>query len=72
MNWQPIETAPSNERVLLFFPWKRRIAVGCRRKNLYQSEPDWTSDDGEAMTLQFDTPTHWQPLPPAPSMSATQ
>lgn len=68
MGWQPIDTAPHETRVLLFFPWKGSIAIGCHRANLYQSTPDWTSDDGEALTLQLDTPTHWMPLPAPPQL----
>jgi hypothetical protein len=65
MDWQPIETAPTDARVLLFFPWAGRVAVGRRQDNLYP--PDWRSDDGEALILQFDPPTHWMPLPAPPT-----
>lgn len=68
MDWQPIDTAPEGKRVLLWFPWKDRLAVGEFKLNNYQHPaPDWTSDDGEALTLMFDPPTHWMPLPQPPT-----
>ena len=68
MDWKPIGIVPiDGSRVLLFFPWRGHIAVGQYVFNSYQSARDWTSDAGEALTLQHDQPTHWMQLPPPPA-----
>jgi hypothetical protein len=72
--WQPIETAPKNERILLFrpsgYPWGR-VVIGQYDNEQYakQPRPHWRHDldhilgKREAREVQ---PTHWQPLPEAP------
>jgi hypothetical protein len=60
MDWQPIETAPRGEYLLLFFPAevepsdRRRVNLGSMTLiDLYPvSYPR--------------KPTHWMPVPPAP------
>lgn len=66
MHWQPIETAPKDEkRVLLFGPDGVDIGLFID----WCAEPHWRRD----MTAEYDnemagisTPTHWMPLPPPP------
>lgn len=73
MEWQPIETAPKDnkEGLLLFFPrW------GCIRgywhddKYASKPKPHWYNDRvrlfGKKETCA-NQPTHWMPLPDAPS-----
>lgn len=59
-DWQPIETAPKEEWVLLFWPyWNGPIpAVG-----IY-CDGAWDSDS--AISHDGDSPTYWMPLPPPP------
>ena len=64
--WQPIETAPKGESVLLYC--RGFASVYCGRKrygNLgepQQSEFAWRCDSSG----RFASPTHWMPLPPPP------
>lgn len=69
MKWQPIETAPKNERILLL----RNGVITCGHFNddryAKTPRPYWRHDleavygirDARAMP-----PTHWAPLPPQP------
>ena len=69
MNWQPIETAPFDVPVLLFFRSHRHSYLACGQKGRtcgwagasFHSDPPgaWTTVMGE-------TPTHWMPLPDPP------
>lgn len=62
--WQPIESAPKDEAVLV-----------CGGDVLYPCTASWSGLPEEEWTLDaqgecFDGvgwPTHWQPLPPPPS-----
>jgi hypothetical protein len=58
--WRPIETAPKDGTVLLGYD------NGFGREIVWWSVPmnEWYSD-GEP--LEFWTPTHWMPLPDAPT-----
>lgn len=65
--WQPIETAPKDEDVLLYLPddGETEVAVG------HEAEGNWYPQDvstlgGRPFPFQ---PTHWQPLPPPPTSS---
>lgn len=48
MNWQPIETAPRDRRILLFHPTLtyRRVMIGCWDEDKHSSRPRpyWTND----------------------------
>jgi hypothetical protein len=65
--WMPIETAPKHESVLLYSGGFTPIYCGRRRYGLL-GEPQqdvlaWRCDSSG----RFANPTHWAPLPPAPS-----
>lgn len=69
--WQPIETAPLDEVVLLFSPDAREpgIMIGIRSTFVIPEDDhdriiEW-SDFWEERELDVE-PTHWQPLPPKP------
>lgn len=73
--WQPIETAPKGEGVLLLFG----IIDPCEMLNWHkpvQFVGYWDHIDGAWCTMAttfngpFAQPTHWQPLPPPPETSA--
>lgn len=65
--WQPIDSAPKDDtRVWAWFPFANEAYAVRWRQNVYHQEPNWTLDDGESATLNFDAPTHWMPLPAAP------
>jgi hypothetical protein len=58
--WQPIETAPKNESILLSVGGK--ILVG-HYKLMWQAwQAEYSHDDHGSIP----TPTHWQPLPTPP------
>lgn len=72
-DWQPIETAPKDEMVLV---WEEDGWVRCAELVLMSDfggyEPDEWDDGGVRMwigdddrPLDFD-PSHWMPLPPPP------
>jgi hypothetical protein len=56
--WQPIETAPADERLLLFDGLLRVIGAFNTWKGF------WESESGSRLQK---TPTHWMPLPAAPA-----
>ena len=71
MNWQPIETAPKDERVMLYYP-KRGPTFGYwnSQECATKPRPYWKHD------LQYlfgipdarqNPPTHWAPKPDPPS-----
>ena len=57
-NWQPIETAPKWEHVLLWFPEGREVIA------LMGSKPTSYECVGY---MGNDEPTHWMPLPGRPA-----
>ncbi len=63
--WQPIETAPKGETILLLFRWGIAASGKARYGNLgepSQDTFDWRCD----CCGRFSTPTHWMPLPESP------
>jgi hypothetical protein len=60
MEWQPIETAPKDGRLILLCTEKGVVVVGKRNKHLQI----WVESDGRETPR---TISHWMPLPPAPS-----
>lgn len=69
-SWQPIETAPMNETVLVCNPSEGRIPVVAKRRvtgwiNVGAVPVGRTSQDYKLDPL----PTYWQPLPASPSSS---
>jgi hypothetical protein len=69
--WQPIETAPKDQDVLLYC--KARGVVRGRWEDCYfarKPRPYWTNDREALFGVsgtRNDQPTHWMPLPPAPN-----
>lgn len=76
MQWQPIETAPKDERILLYrptagFPWAR-VVIGRFDSDRYAKRPrpywphelEWVTGKTEGRAAN---PTHWMPLPGPPS-----
>lgn len=69
MEWQPIETSPIGEDVLVFFPElvdAYQIMV-CHR---FPDEPSaWYQQDADNCPDAVNTfPTHWMPLPAPPEV----
>jgi hypothetical protein len=72
--WQPIETAPKDAMILLFRPtapeWGR-VAQGKWDTQKYHKRPNpyweyWIKVGGTTES-RSDAPTHWMPLPAAPT-----
>jgi hypothetical protein len=68
--WLPIETAPTNESVLIYVPSARHYGEGIYRAVLVDMGKGkrWHTSAllvGRDVTPEY-TPTHWRPLPPAP------
>lgn len=70
--WQPIATAPVNESVLVFIPHQEHYGIGVYRalRPHFGSLRPW-----QVTGLHFgrdchedESPTHWMPLPEAPSL----
>jgi len=68
--WQPIETAPKNESVLIFIPNAEHYGPGIYRGMLVDmgTGPHW---DANALHMGRscgwgNQPTHWMPLPEPP------
>lgn len=57
--WQPIETAPDNEMLMLFEPHSMVGFIFVGRKNL---DGVWINN----LDLEEQKPTHWMPLSPPP------
>ena len=66
MEWQTIETAPTNKPVLAYWAGKHGGAYGVAMLEVLGDgfEPGWidTNDHQE-----FVPPSHWMPLPEAPN-----
>lgn len=65
MDWQPIETAPKDGTIVIaYYPatnqYNDRVMI-VRRKSR-----GWAPAGGGNRTL-VSSPTHWMPLPPAPT-----
>ena len=62
-NWNPIETAPKTDRILLCLggqDW----AIGSWNKDSFDG-PEWQNDGLEPVAFIVQ-PTHWMPLPDLP------
>lgn len=67
MEWQPIETAPKDARILLRCP-RRGVVCGQWNYDKYASKPKpyWTNDRESLFGVREtrdDQPTGWMPLP---------
>lgn len=65
--WQPIETAPKDEKALLCWP-DGKVAVGWfdDQRHHKNPKPRWTPHHMGARYEQQNQPTYWQPLPKPP------
>lgn len=71
--WQPIDSAPKDQRLLLFYPGQLGGWI-CGHwdddKYAKNSRPYWRNDRTIYMGVKMcrrHPPTHWMPLPPPPS-----
>ena len=67
MEWKPIETAPKDKSVMLFTPYGLIYCGKLRYGNLGEPSQDtyaWRCDSSG----RFANPTHWMPLPTAPTV----
>lgn len=73
LDWQPIETVPEGEHVLLYFPTGERGHGGIEAATVVPSCGDlktgWThGGPNSGLDWAFcEEPTHWMPLPAPPS-----
>ena len=72
--WMPIDTAPKDGSAVLVYPpiWvQRTCSVATYKSDRYAKKPRpyWKRDDamGKVGYSRDKPPTHWRPLPPAPS-----
>ena len=71
-DWQPIETAPEHDPILVWCPKINRGGDSAEVVILYRDDGEmcfWTNGGGNAGgDLYFDPlPTHWMPLPEPPT-----
>jgi hypothetical protein len=72
MSWQPIETAPECQRVLVFLPtYGNKVTLGILHRAPYRNRGTrvgWRISDnpGDTWRWLLFAPTHWMPLPPSP------
>lgn len=68
MEWQPIETAPKNDRVLIAYPIFGDGTLDVEIAVLVD-EKWYALDEYDAPDMEkpFWDPTHWMPLPPPPA-----
>jgi len=62
MEWQPIETAPKNETILIAYGVDE-VGTG-----LHWLGNEWDCDQEEGVVV----PTHWMPLPQPPQHGETE
>lgn len=75
MNWKPIETAPKDRRIMLYYPQQIfngvNIIFGKWDKDKYHKNPKpYFTHDFERIygvgKTRFNQPTHWNEIPDAP------
>jgi hypothetical protein len=73
IEWQPVETAPKDERILLWYPkWdglEGVVVVGCWHRDEFgrPPQPHWTNDSSLDWEYTYHhQPTHWRRIPEAP------
>ena len=67
-NWQPIETAPHGEKVLVYSAPSRHkgeVSFGILKQNSCDDAPKW-SLNGSRIKGHYHPPTAWMHIPPAP------
>jgi hypothetical protein len=64
MNWQPIETAPTDGYEALVYSPNHGVVCA----HMSQTTGKWFAHvTGDAGVTMSDTPTHWMPLPDPPT-----
>jgi hypothetical protein len=72
--WQPISTAPKDERILLyvpaFGPWDSAAWAGSWSwvREQWAIHTPFASGDKAVFGVDAPPPTHWMELPPAPAV----
>ena len=73
MTWQTIDTAPKDQRVLLYYP-QRIFGVVCgswqTEDHARKPRPHWRNDSSHLLGIHATRqiqPTHWMALPNAPA-----
>jgi hypothetical protein len=75
MNWQPIERAPKDRRILIYRPGMDRMSFGWFDADTYNKKtiPYWDCElaviHGKAWARQF-PPSHWAEITPPPIQSS--
>ena len=73
LTWQPIDTAPKDQRVLLYYPQRfPGVVCGVWQDEEYarKPQPHWTNDRSHIHGVYASRriqPTHWMALPDAPA-----
>jgi hypothetical protein len=75
MTWQPIDTAPKDQRVLLYYP-QQIFGVVCgswqTEEYVRKPRPHWRNDSSHLLGIHATRqiqPTHWMALPNAPAQA---
>lgn len=87
MEWQPIETAPKDGTVILFWSTRDGVCIGrwCEQKYKrweavdettqrlagVDDYSDWSANNGESVGMWSKGATHWMPLPEPPVTETT-
>lgn len=72
MSWQPIETAPKSDAILLWRNNKCDIGYYIEDNYARKPKPYWFSYYHHYVTsMRQHVPTHWQPLPSGPGEDAS-
>lgn len=85
MEWQPIETVPEGEHVLLYWPEGEKGLGGMECATVFFEPDGWNGGSRYAYwthggpnsgidwnARDNEEPTHWMPLPPPPSPAADE
>lgn len=73
--WQPIETAPTDKRILLWCPRMKTAVVAQQMTAMEDGEKSWvyarqlSGNSTHAVAFVVHAPTHWQPIPDDPTPS---
>lgn len=68
--WQPIETAPMDgSRVLVWSLCEEEVVAAYWNADKYNRKPNpyWDTDHHYIDSMRANPPTHWMPLPAAPT-----
>jgi hypothetical protein len=66
MEWQPIETAPTNGKQFICWNGEEMLILN-KPKGHALGRWEKISKKWTGSFVRFDNPTHWMPLPPPPN-----